>query len=99
MSVMMVRAKVRTELAAEAEAAVRKVFSAIEAAQPEGVRYASARLPDGETFVILLALEEGIDNPLPALPEFREFQAGLARWLAEPPVQEQLSIAGSYRLF
>jgi hypothetical protein len=99
MSVMMVRARVRSEQASQVEGAVRKVFSAIEAAQPEGVRYASCRLPDGVTFVIFLELEEGTGNPLPALPEFRDFQAGLAEWLAEPPVQEQLSVVGSYRLF
>lgn len=99
MSVMMMRAKVRSEQAGQVEAAVAKVFAAIDAAQPEGIRYASCRLPDGETFVIFLELDEGTDNPLPGLPEFRDFQAGLAGWLAEPPVQENLSVVGSYRLF
>jgi hypothetical protein len=99
MSVMMIRAKVQSEQAEQVEAAVGKVFSAIEAAQPDGVRYASCRLPDGVTFVIFLELDEGTENPLAALAEFRDFQAGLAGWLAEPPVQEQLSVVGSYRLF
>jgi len=29
----------------------------------------------------------------------REFQQGLANWLAEPPIPEQLTVVGSYNLF
>lgn len=100
MSVMMIRSKVKAESVPEVEAAVRKVFSAIEQAQPEGVRYASSKLGDGVTFVILLELEKPADgNPLAALPEFREFQETLKAYIAEPPVQDQLQVVGSYRLF
>lgn len=99
MSVMLLRAKVKVERVADVEAAVRTMFSAIEQAQPRGVRYASCRLPDGVTFVILLELDEGIENPLPAILEFREFQEGLKHWLAEPPLPEQLTVIGSYNLF
>ena len=35
-------------------------------------------------------------NPLPAIAEFREFQAGLNDWLAGPPVVEQLEVRGAY---
>lgn len=81
MSVLMVRSKKdQAGNAADAEAAIRRVFSAIEQAQPAGVRYASSRLADGVgvSFVVLLKLEDGVDNPLMALPavvEFREPQA------------------------
>jgi hypothetical protein len=47
----------------------------------------------------LLQLEEGIENPLAAVPEFREFQANLKDWIAEPPTTEQLTVVGSYNLF
>jgi hypothetical protein len=97
MSLMMVRAKVRPESVDEVEAAARRMFAAIEEARPAGIRYVSSKLPDGETFVILLALDEGVDNPLPAVAEFREFQASLPGWLAEPPTPEQLTVVGSYR--
>lgn len=63
MDVLMVRSKVKAESVAEVEAAITKVFSAIERAQPAGVRYASSRLEDGVTFVALLELEGGVDNP------------------------------------
>jgi hypothetical protein len=96
---MMVRAKVRADSAAEVEAAARAMFAAIEKAQPQGVRYASCLLPDGVTFVALLALDDGGGNPLPAVPEFRQFQDDLKDWVAEPPALEPLTVVGSYRLF
>jgi hypothetical protein len=97
MGLMMVRAKVKAENAAEVEAAAKTMFSALEDAQPQGVRYTSCRLPDGETFVALLELE-GMENP-PSIPAFVEFQEKLKSWLVEPPVPEQLTIVGSYRSF
>ena len=68
------------------------------AAAPQGVGYASAKLPEGRTFVILLALE-GAENPLTAVPEFRDFQQRLPGWLAGAPTPEQLTVVGSYNLF
>ena len=57
------------------------------------------KLPDDETFVILLQLADDEDNPLVAVPAFRDFQATLPDWIAEAPVVEQLTPVGSYRLF
>lgn len=100
MSVLMVRSKKdQAGNAADAEAAIRRVFSAIEQAQPAGVRYASSRLEDGVTFVALLELEGGVDNPLSALPAFVEFQEDLKNWVSGPPTLEQMTVIGSYRLF
>jgi hypothetical protein len=100
MNVLMVRSKVKEESVADAEAAVEKMFAAIEQAQPEGVHYASCKLADGVTFVALLQLDEGVENPLPALPEFREFVASLEDWRVDgPPIPEQLTVVGSYGLF
>jgi hypothetical protein len=98
-SVTMIRAKVREERGADVEAAAVAMFSAIEEAQPEGVRYASCRVGDGATFIILLQLDEGTENPLGAVPEFREFQANLRDWFAGPPTTEQATVVGSYNLF
>jgi hypothetical protein len=99
MKVLMVRSTIKAESVAEVETAIEKVFSAIKQAQPAGVRYASSRLADGVTFVVLLELEDGGENPLAALPAFVEFQEDLKRWIAEPPTVEQLTVIGSYRLF
>ena len=99
MSVMMIRAKVQPERAAELEAAAKQLFAALHDAQPEGIRYGSCRLADGTTYVILLEIEEGFENPLPAIPAFQAFQSALRGLLAEPPVSEPLTVIGSYRLF
>jgi hypothetical protein len=99
MGVMMIRAKVKDDRVAEVEAAAKAMFDAIDQARPQGVRYASAKAPDGVTFVILLALDDGIENPLAAVPEFAEFQQNLRGWLAEPSTPEPLNVVGSYRLF
>ncbi|SDM15808.1 hypothetical protein [Nonomuraea jiangxiensis] len=99
MKLMMVQAEIKPECVDEIEAAGRKLFSAIERERPQGLRYASCRLPDGVTYLNLLALDDGVENPLPALPEAGEFQAGLKGWLAEPATSRSLTIIGSYRLF
>jgi len=99
MSVLLLRAKVKPESVAEVEAAVTTMFSAIEEAHPDGVRYASCRLAEEDAFVILLQVADGIENPLPAIAEFKEFQASLPTWLAEPPVAERMTVVGSYNLF
>jgi len=67
--------------------------------QPEGIRYAWCLLPDGETFVALVQVDDGVENPIPGLPEFRDLQEGLERWLAEPANAQPLTVIGSYRLF
>jgi hypothetical protein len=95
----MVRAKIKADKAAEMEKAAKEWFAAVEAAQPEGVRYASCKLPDGVTYVILLSLDSDESNPLESVPAFMEFQENLKNWIAEPPVVEQLTPVGSYRLF
>ena len=96
MAVLMVRATVKPECVEALEAARGKRFTAIEAARPEGVRYASYRLPDGVTYLAELEIADGIENPLTAIQEFREFQAGLKGWLAAPPSAERFEVRGAY---
>jgi hypothetical protein len=99
MSVHMVQAKIRRESVDDVQAATRRMFAAIDAAQPEGIRYASSLLPDGETFVALLQVDDGVENPLPGFPEFREFIEGVEASRAEPADIQPLTVIGSYRLF
>ena len=96
---LIVRSKVKPECVAEVEAGVKRMFAAIEQAQPKGVRYSSSRLPDGVTFLAQLELQDGVESPLPQIPAFREFQENLKQWVAKPPVPEQLTVVGSYRAF
>jgi hypothetical protein len=99
MSVQMVQAKIKRESVTDVQAAAKEMFAAIEGAQPEGIRYASCLLPDGETFVALLQVDDGLENPLPGFPEFREFLEGVEASRAEPANVQPLTVIGSYRLF
>jgi hypothetical protein len=99
MSVLMAQAKIKAENVTDVQAAGKKMFAALNAAQPEGIRYAWCLLPDGETFVALVQVDDGVENPLLGLPEYRELQEGLKGWLAEPSNSQPLTVIGSYRLF
>jgi hypothetical protein len=96
----MFRAKIKADKIAELEKAAAEMFAAIEAAQPQGVRYAWCRLPGDETYVLLVDLEDDGDNPLTSVPAFKDVQNSLKNdWIAEPIVMEQLTPVGSYRFF
>jgi hypothetical protein len=99
MKVTTVRAKLKEEHVAEAVAAVQRMFAAIEREQLEGIRYASVKLEDGVTFVAMLEVEDGVENPLFGLPEAKAFYDRLPGWYAEPPEVGQGTVIGSYRLF
>ena len=45
------------------------------------MRYASTRVVDSSTFVILFELEEGIEDPRLAIPEYRQFLEQLKGWV------------------
>jgi hypothetical protein len=99
MSVVMVRQKVKDEIIEEGEAAVRDLFATLDRVGPEGVRYASTRVADSSTFVILFELADGIEDPRPAIPEYQQFLEQLKGWVDGPPVIEELNVVGSYNLF
>jgi hypothetical protein len=99
MSVLTVRAKLKEEHITEAVAAVKRMFAAIEREGLEGIRYASVKLEDGVTFLAMLEIEDGVENPLAGLPEAQEFYGRLPGWYAEPPDVIPGTVIGSYRLF
>lgn len=61
MSVVMVRQKVKDGSIEEAEVAVHDLFAMLDRVRPEGLRYASTRVVDSSTFVILTELADGIE--------------------------------------
>lgn len=99
MSVLIVTAKVAPEHAGDLEAAAGKMFAALDREAPQGIKYASTRLADGVTYVAVLEVADGVDNPLPGIPEFVEFQQGLRGWVAEPPAAGPATIVGNYGFF
>lgn len=99
MSVMMVRQKVKEGSVDAAEAAARDLFATLARVRPEGIRYASTRVVDSSTFVILTELADGSEDPRRAIPEFLRFLEQLKGWVDGPPVIEHLDVVGSYNLF
>src|SRR5690348_4924753 len=99
MNLMMVRAKIKEENVADAQAATDKVIQALEEARPAEVRYAVSRLSDGVTLLAFLEMEPGQEHPLRTLPEYAEMLEGLKEWYAEPPTVEHMTVIGSYQLF
>jgi hypothetical protein len=99
MSLLMVQSKFKAESVADVQAAVGKVIAALGSAQPEGIRYASFLLPDGETMVALLQVEDGVENPLSSLPEYQELLEIVEPCRAQPPIVQRWALTGSYRLF
>ena len=99
MTVVLVRQKVKDGSVQEAEAAARELFATLDRVRPQGLRYASTRMVDSSTFVILTELAEGIQDPRPAIPEFLRFLDQLKGWVDGPPVIEHLDVVGSYHLF
>jgi hypothetical protein len=99
MSIHLAQAKVKTENLSDVKAGATKLFAAIDAAQPEGIRYAWTVLPDGESFVVLVQVEDGVENTIPALPEYQELQTHMADWLADAPSSQPMTVVGSYNLF
>ncbi len=98
MNVMMVRAKIKGENIAGAQAATDKVIQALEEARPADVRYAVAKLGDGVTLLAFLEMEPGQEHPLRTLPAYAEMLENLKEWYAEPPTVEHLTVIGSYQL-
>lgn len=99
MSVTMVRQNVKDGSLEEAEEAVRDLFATLDRVRPEGIRYASTRVADSSTFVILVELAGGSEDPRPAIPEYGRFLERLKDFVEGPPVIEQLDVVGSYDLF
>jgi hypothetical protein len=99
MSVTMVHQKIKEGSVEAAEAAVRGLFATLDRLRPEGVRYASTRIADSSTFVILFELADGVEDPRPAIPEFVRFFEQLREWVDGPGAIEQLDVIGSYNLF
>jgi hypothetical protein len=95
---MMVRQDVSDGSIDEAEAAVRDLFATLDRVRPQGLRYES-RVAGSSTFVILVELADGVDDPRAVIPEYAQFLDKLKGWVDGPPVIEHLDVIGSYNLF
>ena len=100
MPIIIVRYRVKADRAEENIAYIEKVFAALEANRPDGVRYASMVAEDGVSFTHIASIETGDrSNPLAALPEFGDFTADIAARCEEPPAPARQTLIGGYRAF
>jgi len=76
---------------------VSAVYSALEEAKPDGLRYATLQVGEQPSFLHIAVLD-GDENPLPALPAFQEFQRDLAARVVAAPDAQSATLVGSYRL-
>jgi hypothetical protein len=94
---LIVRYRVQPDRVAENEELVRAVYDELAASQPDGLQYATVKLPDGVTFIHLA--QHGEPNPLLATGAFKRFLEGVNDRCDEPPVVTELETIGSYRFF
>lgn len=100
MTVQIVQFTAKEADVVDIDAAIEALMASIEQAQPAGTRYAWAKLADGVTFVGVLELEDGVDNPLLGMETARTFQRNLGNWaVGEPPAPQRLDVVCSYHLF
>jgi hypothetical protein len=100
MSVTVVRYQTKSDRAEENQALIEKVFGALDADRPAGLRYASFRLADGVTFVHVASVEtdDGV-NPLTVTPAFAEFLREIGHRVEEGPTASAATVVGSYRFW
>ena len=94
---VMVRYRVQPDRVAENEELVRAVYDELAASQPDGLQYATVKLPDGVTFIHIA--QHGEPNPLSTTAAFGRFQEGIRDRCDESPLVSQVDVVGSYRLF
>ncbi len=92
---VVVRYQTRPDAAEENERLIAAVFAALADERPAGLQYTAYRLEDGVSFVHV-AVVEGDENPLLALPAFNEFVSGVGARAVEGPVSATAKTVGSY---
>jgi hypothetical protein len=69
----------------EFESAANGITKALSEAVICGIRYTMCESNEGTTFLGILHLSEGRENPLTTRAEGKTFLSGLETWLASPP--------------
>ena len=92
----MVRYKVRPDRADENAALVQAVYAQLARSQPDGLHYATFRLPDGVSFMHVVLETEEPGRILNEVAAFRAFADDVAGRCDEPPVVTELTLIGRY---
>ena len=94
----MVRYKVRPDRADENEQLVKAVYEQLAQGRPEGLHYATFKLPDGVSFMHVVFESDQPGLILNEVAAFKAFVADIESRCEEPPVATELTLVGSYRM-
>ena len=92
----MVRYKVRPDRADENESLVRAVYDQLGRERPDGLHYATFKLPDGVSFMHVVFETDQPGRILNELGAFKAFAAEIESRCEEPPVATEVTLVGSY---
>jgi len=92
----MIRYRVRPDRADENVALVKAVYTELAREQPEGLHYATFRLPDGVSFMHVVIDSDQPGRILGELASFMAFQKDIEGRCDEPPVATEIDVVGSY---
>ena len=95
MKTVLVQYRVHAEQVGAHEALIADVFADLRSTAPAGFAYEVFKLEDGCSFVHLARIASP-GNPLPALPAFQRFQAGLPERCATPSAAEELDLVAAF---
>ena len=92
----MVRYKVRPDRVDENERLVKAVYEQLNRERPEGLHYATFKLPDGVSFMHVVFETDQPGRILNDVAAFKEFATTVESRCEEPPVATELTLVGSY---
>ena len=92
----MVRYKVRPERAAENETLVKAVYEQLGRERPDGLHYATFKLPDGVSFMHIVFETDQPGRILNEVAAFQAFTADIEGRCEEPPAVTEITLVGSY---
>jgi hypothetical protein len=94
----MVRYKVRPDRADENETLVKAVYEQLARERPDGLHYATFKLPDGVSFMHVVFETDQPGRILGEVAAFKAFAADIESRCEEPPVATELTVVGSYSM-
>src|SRR6266852_5378098 len=92
----MVRYKLRPGRADENETLVKAVYEQLGRERPDGLHYATFRLPDGVSFMHIVFETDQPGRILNQVAAFKTFTADIESRCEEPPVASEITLVGSY---
>jgi hypothetical protein len=92
----MVRYKVHPERADENVALVQAVYAQLNDERPEGLHYATFRLPDGVSYMHIVIETDQPGRILGEIAAFKAFSADIESRCDEPPEATEITLIGSY---